>query len=295
MPELPEVETVCRGLAPVLVGQRFLDIEQRRANLRFPFDPDFCARLTGARITALRRRAKYLIADLSTGDCLVMHLGMSGRFLIHASSSKTPDTVGHYIYDTSARSSHDHVVFHLTGGKSVVYNDPRRFGFMLLVPSENLESHALFNRLGVEPLGNQLTAHYLAAKAAGRRSPLKSFLMDQRIVAGLGNIYVCEALHQAKLSPSRSASALALRSGVPSVRCERLVTAIRDVLQRAVDLGGSTLRDYRGPDGDSGNFQETFAVYGRLGARCTRRGCSGTVRRRVQQGRSTFYCGQCQR
>ena len=295
MPELPEVETVCRGLTPQMVGATFKTVEQRRANLRFPFGRDFKRRLVGAKVISLRRRAKYLVAGLATGDCLVMHLGMSGRFLVQSNRSKATDTLGDYIYDGGANSKHDHVVFHMSGGSTITYNDPRRFGFMLLVREQMLEDHALFCRLGVEPLGNELSALYLSQKASARRSSLKSFLMDQRIVAGLGNIYVCEALHHAGLSPNRTAACLSDRFGNPTVRAKRLVIAIRDVLQKAVALGGSTLRDYRDPSGASGGFQETFAVYGRAGEACRRKGCTGSVKRSVHQGRSTFHCGRCQR
>lgn len=295
MPELPEVETVCRGLKPVMVGDTICFVEQRCNKLRFPFGRDFKKRLAGARVTTLKRRAKYIQAGLSTGDCLIMHLGMSGRFLVQRNKSKSSDTLGDYIYETGANEKHDHVVFHMSGGSTVTYNDPRRFGFMLLVPERKLGDHKLFRHLGVEPLGNALSAPYLAEKAVGRRSTLKTFLMDQRIVAGLGNIYVCEALHHAGLSPNRSASCLSDRFGKPTVRAERLVVAIRDVLSKAVALGGSTLRDYRDPNGDSGGFQETFAVYGRAGAPCSRQGCDGLIKRSVQQGRSTFHCGRCQR
>ncbi len=295
MPELPEVETVCRGLAPVMVGATFKSVEQRRPKLRFPFGRDFKARLKGARVKTLRRRAKYLLAGLSSGDCLVMHLGMSGRFLVQGKKSGSSGTLGDYIYDTGAKAKHDHVVFKMSGGSVVTYNDPRRFGFMLLVPESELNDHALFRHLGVEPLGNQLSPSYLATKASGRRSTLKSFLMDQRIVAGLGNIYVCEALHHAHLSPNRAAACLSDRFGKPTQRAERLVVAIRDVLQKAVRLGGSTLRDYRDPSGARGGFQETFAVYDREGAQCCRANCNGIVKRSVHQGRSTFHCGRCQR
>ncbi len=295
MPELPEVETVCQGLAPQMIGATFRTVEQRRANLRFPFGRDFKARLVGAEVATLRRRAKYLLAGLSTGECLVMHLGMSGRFLVHQPRSKSADTLGDYIYDSGANTKHDHVVFHMSSGATITYNDPRRFGFMLLVPENMLDDHALFRHLGVEPLGNELSAIYLSAKASARRSSLKSFLMDQRIVAGLGNIYVCEALHHAGLSPNRAAACLSDRLGNPTARAERLVIAIREVLQKAVALGGSTLRNYRDPSGASGSFQETFAVYGRAGEVCGRKGCDGLVKRSVHQGRSTFHCGRCQR
>lgn len=295
MPELPEVETVCRGLAPVMVGRQFLTVEQRRAKLRFPFGRDFRIRLEGAKVTALRRRAKYLIADLSTGECLIMHLGMSGRFDVHSAEARRSETVGSYIYDTGTNPKHDHVVFKMSGGHTITYNDPRRFGFMQVIAEDACETHTLFRHLGVEPLSNRLSAAYLADKAAGRRTTLKAFLMDQRVVAGLGNIYVCEALHLARLSPNRMAVCLVDRHGKPTRRAERLVDAIRSVLEKAVRLGGSTLRDYRDPNGEKGGFQEAFAVYDQAGARCSRRGCGGSVKRIVQQGRSTFYCSSCQR
>ena len=295
MPELPEVETVRRGLEPVLVGQRFVSVEQRREALRFPFGTDFAERLEGKCVRTLSRRAKYLRAGLSSGESLVMHLGMSGRFLISEKKSPNSETLGDYIYETHADTKHDHVVFRMSGGRTVTYNDPRRFGFMLVIDDREFDAHALFRHLGVEPLSNQLSALHLAEKACGRRSNLKSFLMDQRIIAGLGNIYVCEALHHAQLSPNRGASCLADRFGKPTVRAERLVHAIRHVLTAAVKVGGSTLRDHRAPNGDSGQFQEAFAVYGRAGAPCPRSGCRGTVKRLSQSGRSTFYCGGCQR
>lgn len=295
MPELPEVETVRRGLEPVLVGQRFVSIDLRRPALRFPFPPDFCSRLHDIEVTGLRRRAKFLIADLRSGDCLVMHLGMTGRFTINAKRVQNASTPGDYIYQLDANPKHDHVVFDLTGGHRVTYNDPRRFGFMQIVPAGALQQHPFFSHLGVEPLGNHLSAEYLAKQAQGARRSLKAFLMDQRVVAGLGNIYVCESLHLAGLSPNRLAASMADKQGLATVRAERLATAIRGVLQKAVDLGGSTLRDYRHPSGDSGGFQETFAVYDRAGEMCVRPACGGTIKRIIQQGRSTFYCGQCQR
>lgn len=295
MPELPEVETVCRGLSPLMVGQRFLAVDQSRAGLRFPFGRGFKTKLIGSEVRSLRRRAKYLIADLSTAQCLVMHLGMSGRFHVRSDRVADAETLGDYIYETDAKPQHDHVVFQMSGGHRITYNDPRRFGFMKVVPEHKLENHALFCHLGVEPLGNELSAIYLAGKATGRKSNLKAFLMDQKIVAGLGNIYVCEALHHARLSPNRSAGCLADRHGRPTARAERLVVAIRDVLAEAVRVGGSTLRDYRDPTGARGGFQEAFSVYDREGLSCVRRGCPGTVRRITQQGRSTFYCSTCQR
>lgn len=295
MPELPEVETVRRGLEPVLVGGRIARVEQRRSDLRFPFPEHFAERLENKTVSSLGRRAKYLLARLSSGEALVMHLGMSGRFTITLPHQGKPRQIGEYTYDTGADPAHDHVVFTMEDGTTITYNDPRRFGCMLLIPEEDLDNHPLFAGLGVEPLGNELTADYLAAKARGRKADIKAFLMDQRIVAGLGNIYVCEALYRAGISPKRSANCLANASGKPMSRAERLVSAIRSVLQDAIDAGGSTLRDYRQADGTIGAFQHTFSVYGREGEPCLTPGCRGIVQRIVQGGRSTFYCSKCQR
>jgi len=295
LPELPEVETVRRGLEPVLAGRRIARFEQRRPDLRFPFPERFAERLENQTILTLGRRAKYLLARLSSGEVLVMHLGMSGRFTITLPHQGKPQLLGDYTYDTGADPAHDHVVFMMEDGVTVTYNDPRRFGCMLLISEQELDEHPLFAGLGVEPLGNELTPDYLATKARGRKADLKAFLMDQRIVAGLGNIYVCEALYRAGLSPKRVASCLANGSGWPTSRAERLVPAIRSVLQDAIDAGGSTLRDYRQADGTIGGFQHTFSVYGREGEPCLTPGCRGIVQRIVQGGRSTFYCGKCQR
>jgi formamidopyrimidine-DNA glycosylase len=324
MPELPEVETVRRGLEPVMAGARFERVEQRRPDLRFPFPERFVERVQGKTLTHLGRRAKYLMARLDSGEMLVMHLGMSGRFSIippsprargeghplapHLESSPHPDPLplqsmergdrallASFTYDTGNDPAHDHAVFHMSSGATVVYNDPRRFGYMQLVPETDLPEHALFKGLGVEPLGNELTAAHLAQRAAGRSVDLKAFLLDQRNIAGLGNIYVCEALHRAGLSPNRAASVLADRKGRPTERTERLVPIIRAVLEEAIEAGGSTLRDYKHADGSLGYFQHSFKVYGREGEPCTREACGGTVKRIVQSGRSTFYCGKCQR
>jgi formamidopyrimidine-DNA glycosylase len=296
MPELPEVEIVRRELEPVLIGQRLAAVAQRRPDLRFPLPDDFANRIEGRVVEAVSRRAKYLLVDLSGGDVLVMHLGMTGRFSVCAHNAGTANHVlGDYVYDTGADPKHDHVVFETASGMSVTYNDPRRFGFMLLVPRRDLEAHPMFIALGVEPLGNALSADYVAARARGRKADLKAFLMDQRNVAGLGNIYVCEALFRAGLSPTRRASCLATLKGTPTEPTRRLVPAIRSVLEEAITAGGSTLRDYRHADGASGAFQEAHAVYDRKGATCVRSGCGGTVRRVVQSARSTFYCPKCQR
>jgi formamidopyrimidine-DNA glycosylase len=292
MPELPEVETVRRGLEPVLVGRRIVQAEARRPDLRFPLPEMFGRRLAGATVTKLERRAKYLIASLSSGEVLVMHLGMTGRFtIVEAGEAVTP---GAYIYETNAGEKHDHVVFHLSGGVRVVYNDPRRFGFMVMMRACELAGHPLMRNLGTEPLGPDMTPAYLAARAQSKKVHLKAFLMDQRVVAGLGNIYVCEALHRAGLSPNRAAKSLAARGGRPGERAERLAGAIQAVLRDALRAGGSTLKDYRHADGTSGAFQESFSVYDREGGACLGAGCGGTVKRMVQTGRATFYCPKCQ-
>lgn len=293
MPELPEVETVLRGLEPVVTGRRIAAVEVRRPDLRFPFPERFAERLTGQKITGIERRAKYLIAGLSGGEDLVMHLGMTGRFTILQSGRS--DTPGDYVNSIGADPAHDHVVLAFSGGARIIYNDPRRFGFMVMMPHAEREAHPLFRSLGVEPLGPALTADYLAARARGKKANLKAFLMDQRIVAGLGNIYVSEALFRAGLSPNRAAKALADRRGAPTERAKALVPAIRDVLGAAIAARGSTLRDYRDANGESGGFQNLFAVYDRAGRTCARPGCGGEIRRVVHAGRASFYCPCCQR
>jgi formamidopyrimidine-DNA glycosylase len=295
MPELPEVENVRRGLEPHLRGHRILRVEMRRCDLRCPFPERFAGRLEGAKVVRLERRAKYLVAHLSTGEALIMHLGMTGRFTVRVKGGKQDLELGDFEYETASDAKHEHVVFHLSGGERVSYSDPRRFGYMLLEPEGQLGQHPLFRSLGVEPLRPELTPAYLAKRAAGRRSNLKAFLMDQRIIAGLGNIYVCEALFRAGLAPSRKTSTLAKRSGAPSAHAERLVAAIRAVLKDAIAAGGSTLRDYRRADGSEGGFQHRFSVYGREGEPCVRPGCRGIVRRSIHSGRSTFHCSVCQR
>ena len=282
-----------------MAGQVVAELVQRRPDLRFPFPDRFAERLTGRRIRSLGRRAKYLLAHLDGGDILVMHLGMSGRFTIEPPASATggvaAQLLGEFEHETGLHAQHDHIVFRLSNGAVVTYNDPRRFGFMDLVDEAGLEEHKLFKGLGPEPLGNAFHAQHLAVRAHGRAVDLKAFLLDQRVVAGLGNIYVAEALHRAGLSPNRSAASLATAAGRPTVRAERLVPAIRTVLEDAIRAGGSTLRDYRHADGSLGYFQHAFRVYGRNGEPCAREGCRGIVRREVQAGRSSFYCGQCQR
>jgi formamidopyrimidine-DNA glycosylase len=289
MPELPEVETVRRGLEPVMVGQRFARVEQRRPNLRFPLPDRFVERLTGQRVETMGRRAKYLLVGLSGGETLVMHLGMSGRFTC------TGQLLGEFVHETGGDATHDHIVFTMASGAVVTYNDPRRFGFMELINANELTTHKLFADMGVEPLGNEFHAGVLAAHAAGRNVDLKALLLDQRTVAGLGNIYVCEALHRAGLSPTRKAASLADRNGQPTERASRLVPIIRDVLDEAIVAGGSTLRDFAKADGTLGYFQHSFQVYGREGEACLKAGCKGVVQRIVQSGRSTFFCKVCQK
>ena len=293
MPELPEVETVRRGLAPVMEGARFSKVEARRGDLRWPLPQDFARRLEGNKVEGLGRRGKYLLADLSSGDVLMMHLGMSGSFHIARAGEK--DAPGQFHRQRSKLPAHDHVVFHMSNGALVSYNDPRRFGFMKLTPRAELDAHPLMQAMGPEPLGNAFGPQMLAKACIGKNTSLKAALSDQRIVAGLGNIYVCEALHRAHLSPKRRASSIADRKGAPSAHAHALVDGIKAVLKDAIEAGGSSLRDHRQTDGNLGYFQHNFRVYDREGKPCPTRGCTGTVRRIVQSGRSTFYCPLCQK
>ena len=295
MPELPEVETVRRGLEPVMAGRRIEYVVQRRPDLRFALPDRFVERLSGRRIDRLTRRAKYLMAEIEGGDILAMHLGMTGRFTVSISGGVNGAQLGEFTQNAGGDPAHDHVVFGMEGGVTVTYNDARRFGYMSLIDAAALATHPHFARLGVEPIGDDLDADYLARKATGRKSDLKAFLMDQRIVAGLGNIYVCEALFRSGLSPTRAAGGLARKTGGATERARNLVPAIKNVLAAAIQAGGSTLRDYRHADGSLGYFQHTFAVYGREGEPCVRPGCRGSVQRIIQAGRSTFYCSACQR
>jgi formamidopyrimidine-DNA glycosylase len=292
MPELPEVETVRRGLEPVMSNAKIERLELRRAGLRFPFPEHFVERLAGRRIAGLSRRAKYILAALDSGETLIMHLGMSGSFRIEGQETETP---GDFHFERSKNAAHDHVVIHLTGGTRIVYNDPRRFGFMQLAPSRKLAAHPLFAKLGMEPLGDDFDGAALALLFAGRKTPLKAALLDQSLVAGLGNIYVSEALHRAGLSPLGEAGAIAGSNGKPIAKAKRLAAAIRAVLEEAVAAGGSTLRDHRQTDGELGYFQHSFLVYGKEGGACSRPRCTGTIMRIAQSGRSTFYCATCQR
>jgi formamidopyrimidine-DNA glycosylase len=293
MPELPEVETVRRGLQPVMEGARILHVDVRRPDLRWPLPRDFAQRLAGQSVTGLGRRGKYLLADLSSGDVLLMHLGMSGSFRVQHHGKATEP--GHYHHARSGDHGHDHVVFEMSSGATVTFNDPRRFGFMKLVRRADLGEEPLVAALGPEPLGNEFDATSLARACAHKKTSLKAALSDQRVVAGLGNIYVCEALFRARLSPKRAASTIASRSGAPNERAKRLAQAIRDVLNDAIRAGGSSLRDHRRTDGELGLFQHHFSVYDREGEPCPGKGCSGIVRRIVQAGRSTFYCPSCQK
>ncbi|BCH35938.1 formamidopyrimidine-DNA glycosylase [Mesorhizobium sp. L-8-10] len=297
MPELPEVETVRRGLQPVLEGSRIERVETRRPDLRFPFPEKFGERLGGKFVQSLGRRAKYLTAHLEGGPVLICHLGMSGSFRVEAEGDAA--TPGRFHHERSKDTAHDHVVFHMaapTGERSrVVFNDPRRFGFMLLAEEKTWREHPMLAGLGVEPTGNTLDGELIGSLFKGRAAPLKAALLDQKLIAGLGNIYVCEALWRAGLSPRRSAGSIAPGPGKRSVRADRLAGAVRDVIADAIAAGGSSLRDYVQADGSLGYFQHAFSVYDREGEPCRRPGCEGIITRIVQSGRSTFYCPACQR
>jgi formamidopyrimidine-DNA glycosylase len=313
MPELPEVETVRLGLAPAMEGYVLTQVETRRGDLRVPFPKDFAARLRGRKVTLLRRRAKYILADLDSGETLVIHLGMSGRMSVYTHSRQRK--LGNYVYDTppdgAGDGKHDHVVFETDAPARIIFNDHRRFGLMTLVHTGRLEEDKLFKDIGIEPLSEGFDADYLAAALEGKKTPIKAALLDQRVIAGLGNIYVCEALFRAGISPKR------LAGSVKRERIGLLVAAIKKVLKDAIAAGGSTLRDHAQATGDPGNFQHHFLVYGREGLKCKntasssaavghkstassseaighKRSCPGTVKRIVQSGRSTFYCPKCQ-
>jgi formamidopyrimidine-DNA glycosylase len=293
MPELPEVETVRRGLQGAMEGSKIVKAEARRKDLRFPFQKDFVARLEGQTVTGLGRRAKYLMADLASGDVLLMHLGMSGSFrVVKDENVKTPGQFRHPRNDDRA---HDHVMFRMSSGADVIFNDPRRFGYMKIIARNALEDEPLLKGLGPEPLGNEFDAKMLARSCANKKTSLKAALLDQRVVAGLGNIYVCEALFRAHLSPRRLAATLATRKGEPTDHAGRLVEAIHAVLNQAIKAGGSSLRDHRQTSGELGYFQHSFQVYDREGEKCQSAGCSGIVRRFTQNGRSTFWCPKCQK
>ena len=292
MPELPEVETVRRGLAPVMLGARIDKVVLRRADIRFPFPASFERRLTGRRIVDMSRRAKYLLFRLDSDETLIAHLGMSGSFRIEKTAVSTP---GSFLHERSKDPKHDHVVMVLDNGYVVTYNDPRRFGFMDLAASGALADHPRLSGLGAEPLAPEFDAPFLAKLFAGARTSLKAGLLDQKRIAGLGNIYACEALFRARLAPSRPASILADGRGAPTRAAGAIAEAIRNVLEEAIEAGGSTLRDHRQTNGEFGYFQHVFKVYDREGLRCVRERCRGIIARTVHSGRSTFYCGSCQR
>ena len=293
MPELPEVETVRRGLQPVMEGSQIVKAEARRKDLRFAFQKDFVERLTGQTVTGLGRRAKYLMADLGSGDVLLMHLGMSGSFRVIKEDER--NAPGKFYHPRNEDRAHDHVVFHMSSGAAVIFHDPRRFGYMKIIARKALEDEPLLKGLGPEPLGNEFDASMLAGSCANKKTSLKAALLDQRVVAGLGNIYVCEALFRAHLSPRRLAATLATKKGEPTDHARRLVTAIHAVLNQAIKAGGSSLRDHRQTDGELGYFQHSFQVYDREGEKCQTAGCNGIVRRFTQNGRSTFWCPKCQK
>lgn len=281
MPELPEVETVRRGLLPVMEGAVIVRAQVNRPDLRWPLPARLADRLAGATVLGLRRRSKYILADLDTGETLLIHLGMSGRMLVSGAA------LGAFRHHHPAPAKHDHVVLDMGNGARVTFNDARRFGAMDLMPTVTAEAHPLLAALGPEPLGNGFSEAYLAGRLRGRLTPIKATLLDQHIVAGLGNIYVAEALFRARISPRRHAG------NVGPARLARLVPAIRDVLTEAITAGGSSLRDHRQTDGGPGYFQHAFRVYGREGQPCP--ACGTAVVRIAQSGRSSFFCPTCQR
>lgn len=283
MPELPEVETVRRGLLPVLEGAVIAKAEVNRPDLRWPLPDRMADRLTGRRVKALRRRSKYILADLDSGETLLVHLGMSGRMLISGAQ------LGSFYHDHPAPQKHDHVVLHMDSGARITFNDARRFGAMDLMPTDRADQHMLLKDLGPEPFGNDFNEPYLAARLKGRKTPVKAALLDQRIVAGLGNIYVAETLYRARISPLRLAGELKER------QVHSLVPMIREVLAEAIEAGGSSLRDFRQANGELGYFSKHFQVYDREGDPCETPGCKGTITRTVQSGRSSFWCPSCQR
>ncbi|SPF81198.1 bifunctional DNA-formamidopyrimidine glycosylase/DNA-(apurinic or apyrimidinic site) lyase [Pseudoprimorskyibacter insulae] len=283
MPELPEVETVRRGLAPVMEGVVIAQADVNRPDLRWPFPENMAARLTGRRILRLGRRSKYILADLDSGETLLVHLGMSGRMLVSG------DPLGRFVHDHPAPEKHDHVVLHMESGARITFNDPRRFGAMDLLPSDAPQRHPLLSSLGPEPFSNTFDGPHLADRLKGRKTPIKTALLDQKVVAGLGNIYVCETLFRAGIRPDRRCETLSRKA------IEALVPIIRDVLSEAIEAGGSSLKDFRQADGELGYFQHRFDVYGRENDPCHADGCTSAIKRIVQSGRSSFYCPTCQR
>ncbi|MDE0781663.1 MAG: bifunctional DNA-formamidopyrimidine glycosylase/DNA-(apurinic or apyrimidinic site) lyase [Planktomarina sp.] len=283
MPELPEVETVRRGLMPAILGQIIFMAEVNRPDLRWPFPKNMAKRLTGARVTALRRRSKYILIDLDRGETLIIHLGMSGRMLISGFK------LGNFFTEHPAAEKHDHVVFHMENGARVTFNDARRFGAMDLATTAEVENHKFLTSLGPEPLGNSFNEGYLKGALTGKNTPIKTALLDQRIIAGLGNIYVCEVLYRSKILPTQKAATLS------KLAIGKIVPTIREVLEEAISAGGSSLKDYRQTGGELGYFQHNFQVYGREGETCKEKVCKGTIKRITQAGRSSFFCPQCQR
>lgn len=281
MPELPEVETVRRGLSPAMEGKIIERLDVNRPNLRFPFPDGFQTRVEGATITRMGRRAKFLVTELSTGEALIMHLGMSGRYTVNSEGT------AEFHHDPGTNPAHDHVVFHMQGGATVTYNDPRRFGFMELWPIDDLANYPRIKDLGPEPLSNHFHAAYLDETFRGKAAPIKAALLDQAVIAGLGNIYVCEALFRSGISPRRKAAT------VVGKRNERLAPAINDVIAEAIAAGGSSISDFASASGELGYFQKHFSVYDRENAPCDT--CGAPIKRIVQSGRSSFYCGKCQR
>ena len=296
MPELPEVETVKRGLEPVMNGAVITKLHLARKNLRFPFPDGFAQKVEGKTIIALGRRAKYLLADLSDGEVIIMHLGMSGSFRIEAEEkNRLNDVFYHPRYENG---KHDHVVFELeteNGLNRVIYNDPRRFGFMDMVNRNEIETCSHFAKMGIEPTGNALDSETLCSLLSGKSISLKAALLNQHLIAGLGNIYVCEALWRAGLSPKRKASTITAKKKPTTERADRLAYNIREVISAAIEAGGSSLKDHRQTDGSLGYFQHSFNVYDRQGKACRSEKCSGEIVRIVQSGRSTFYCPSCQK
>jgi formamidopyrimidine-DNA glycosylase len=296
VPELPEVETVKRGLEPALLGRTFAQIDLRRKDLRFPFPDGMAQTMRGSRIEALERRAKYILVHCSNGKSLILHLGMTGRFTIVKpdGASFEPGAFYHEAGGATEPGPHDHVIWHLDDGTRVIYNDARRFGFMDWADTHVRDDHKLLKDIGVEPLGNSFHLDHLIAKFRDKKAPTKAALLDQHVVAGLGNIYVSEALHRAHISPKLMAGKLVKAKG-PDPRLGELVRHIRDILDEAIRAGGSTLQDFQGTSGEKGAFQQRFLVYDREGENCATPGCQSVIKRIVQSGRSTFYCPTCQR
>ncbi|QTN37357.1 bifunctional DNA-formamidopyrimidine glycosylase/DNA-(apurinic or apyrimidinic site) lyase [Cognatishimia activa] len=283
MPELPEVETVRRGLEPAMTGAVIAKASVNRPDLRWPFPDNMVGRLTGQKVLGLRRRSKYILMDLASGETLLVHLGMSGRMTVSG------DPLGQFVHKHPQAEKHDHVVFDMDNGARVTFNDPRRFGAMDLLETATGDAHKLLCDIGPEPLGNDFNEAYLVDQLKSRKTPIKSALLDQKIVAGLGNIYVCEALYRAGISPKRHVNKIS------APRIAALVPIIREVLSEAIEAGGSSLRDFRQADGELGYFQHSFDVYGREGEPCKTPDCDKVILRITQSGRSSFYCAQCQR